>query len=132
VEVNQDPGQRSWDNGECLLSALRDRTPGRYTHSSTVSDIGGATVEYTLLLDGSDDVIVSAVSTSWGSGTQVRYDKTQRCTLVSYELLDDCLAIGTEVSPTTTGGGPSLDEACAMLGDWITGCEEVDASCPTE
>lgn len=130
--VSQDPGSTTWDNGDCLLSALRDRTPGRYTHSSTISDIGGTTVEYTLLLDGSDDLIVSAVSTSWGPGTRVRYDKTQRCSLVSYELLDDCLATGTDLSPTTTGGGPSLDEACTMLGDWTLECEEIEASCPAD
>lgn len=130
--VSQDPGSTYWNNGDCLLSALRDRTPGRYMHTSTISDIGGTMVSYTLLLDGSDEVIVSPVSTSWGPGTEIRYDRTQRCALVSYEVLDDCLATGTDVSLTTTGGGPSLDEACAMLGDWITGCEDVEASCPAD
>jgi hypothetical protein len=124
------PGTSVWEDSECLLSALRDRTPGRYTYSSTrstVFDMTPRTVEYTLVLDGSVNMLVSAVITSISANTQVRYDRTQRCTLASSEILEECLQIEAEGSDLST-----FSEACKMLGDWITGCEEAQASCPSQ
>ena len=125
------PGSVSWQDGECLLTALRDRTPGRYRFSSILSDLGSVATDMTLLVSG-DEVLVLPVSTSSsGEGALERtYLPVQSCTLRSPETLEDCVAAGTDPGVTTGGGGEAV---CDEITDWVRDCVEVEnPECPSE
>lgn len=131
--LNRYPGSASWEGGECLLSALRDRTPGRYRFRSTFSDIGSQTSEYTLLVTGSDQVIVleSSMSGLVGQNLERQYLETRSCTLQDYDTLDACVAAGTDLGATTTGGDGGA--VCADAADWVRDCDGVrNLACPGE
>lgn len=127
-----DPGSSTWTQGACLLAAFRDRTPGIYQHMTTLADLGTYTTNYTFLI-GDDDEVLMLRKTENGlaSGNLDRtYFPVWSCTLKSYDDLDACVAAGTDVSPSTTGGGTAV---CDATEDWFETCETVEnPACPGE
>ena len=120
----------SWENGECLLEALRDRTPGRFRLSASGGDAGYVYDDLTIILDGSDQVSVVEMQTSGTlSGNLTRWYLPATCTLKSYEELDDCVNAGTDVAGLMFG----QSEICTSWGDWAENCEvHQDLECPGE
>jgi hypothetical protein len=130
-----DPGLAYWQNGECLLAALRDRTVGRYKYVATYSDIGSSQNELLLLVSADGTVLLSGANEETGSVVHRSYRPTERCTLKGYQYFEDCLAAGTEISPTTSGGagagsGPAM--TCEHPGGWYSDCEAAEPMCPNE
>jgi hypothetical protein len=85
-----------------------------------------------LVVDGSNQVLVLPTTQSALAVGNVRraHFPVERCTLKSYEELEACLAAGTEVPVTTTGGAPA-EAVCDSLDDWVEDCEGVDeVACP--
>jgi hypothetical protein len=115
----------TWENGECLLEALRDRTPGRYRLSKSGGDAGYVYNETILILDGSDEMIVFDMQTSGlVVGNLRRQHIPASCTLKSTEELDACVAAGTD---------PDDDGICAATSDWTENCELLqNPECPSE
>jgi hypothetical protein len=125
---------------ECLLSSLRDRTPGKHTLTTEYSD--SCQWERDVWVVNSDgSVFVSSAQNYSGGLPQscprdpcLSYGLTQRCTLKPPDFFDDCLASGTDPS---TGGGAgaapdddgSLPSGCYS---WFTNCEAAEPTCPTE
>jgi len=67
-------------------------------------------------------------SGSGGGNISRTYLQIVSCTLKSFDALDACVAVGTDVSPTTTGGASSV---CEGTEDWFDACETVeDPVCP--
>jgi hypothetical protein len=127
-----DPGSATWDNGACMLTAFRDRTRGRFQHQTTLADIGSYITDYTFLVGGDDEVLILRTTTNaLAPGNLVRtYYPVWSCTLKSYAELDNCVAAGTDVSPSTTGGGQGL---CTGTEDWFESCETLEnPECPSE
>lgn len=130
--VDRNPGTDYWSNGECLLTALRDRTPGRYRFSSLDRDLGGTAIHHLLLIDGTSQVtVLTTHELTLGLGTTTRtYDPVQRCTLASHEALEACIAIGTELQDDATPG-IAPDPACETLEDWVGTCQSnAGSECP--
>ncbi len=116
---------RSWENGECLLEALRDRTPGKYQLARRGGIDGIEYSDIVIILDGSDEVVVSDMQTGGlAAGNLRRQYISGACTLKSTEELDACVAAGTD---------PDDDGICADLSDWTETCEVLqDPQCPSE
>ncbi|HEY6723855.1 MAG TPA: hypothetical protein VI197_07475 [Polyangiaceae bacterium] len=130
--IERDPGSAIWREGECLLTAFRDRTRGRYLHVTTTADLGTYTTGYWFLLGGDDNVLMlRATDSGNASGNLDRsYLPVWSCTLKSYEQLDACVAAGTDISTSTTGGGAAI---CDATEDWFESCETVtNPVCPGE
>ena len=126
------PGYFDWEDGACLLAALRDRTPGKYRLSTRFADLGTIDHDYTFFLDGTEKVLVLDVNTTGIiSGNVTRnYLPVMSCTLKSDDVLDDCVAAGTDGLPVTSGGD---DAICAHPADWLEDCEPVtNPECPAE
>lgn len=124
------PGSSTWREGACLLTAFRDRTPGMYQHITTLADISIVTTRYTFLLGGDDNVLLlRTTEVGSPSGNLERtYLPVWSCTLRSYDDLDDCVAAGTDVSPSTTGGAAGV---CELSQHWFETCETAAAPvCP--
>jgi len=127
-----DPGTFRWEGSACLLTALRDRTPGKYRFSDTFADAGSQTSDAVFLLNGSDEILVLNVDTSGlVTGNLTRnYWPVLSCTLKSYDELDACVAAGSNWAPTTTGGEQPI---CRHSSDWFQDCEPVEnPECPAE
>lgn len=122
----------NWNGGECLLSALRDRTPGSYEYTMSLGDAGGTTNYFQLLVHGDDSVTIAGRGDYQLGNLQRDYFPTQRCQLRSYEFFEDCLTIGTDINPTTTGEGPTTETVCEMPSEWYTECEPAAPVCPGE
>ena len=117
-----------WENGECLLEALRDRTPGRYQLSARGGDAGRTYSDIIIILDGSDEAIFfDRHATGLIAGNLSRAYLPAACTLKSFEELDDCVTAGTDVS------GVSDDGICATTLAWTENCEVLqNPECPSE
>jgi hypothetical protein len=113
----------TWDDGACLLEALRDRTRGRFHHTSTEVEDGVFTTNYTFLL-GSDDKVLMLRTYFDGSVSVRDYLPVWSCTLKSYDALDACVAAGTD---------PSGSNVCDTTEDWFEACEAIEnPECPRE
>ncbi|MEO1273128.1 MAG: hypothetical protein AAFX99_34005, partial [Myxococcota bacterium] len=116
----------SWSDGECLLQALRDRTPGRYVHSLSNFDIGGfekyavavVTDSGEVLRSGYDDAVFSVIDRS--------YVGSQRCTLQSPDYFAACLDAGAMLSGTSNG---TAGRVCDNIEEWFVTCEAVEPTC---
>jgi len=127
-----DPGSATWSGGGCLLTAFRDQLVGKYHHTTTVADIGEYTTEYTFLVGQGGRALVLRTTTSGpASGNFERtYFPVWSCGFRSYEALDTCLGAGTNVSPSTTGGGAAI---CDTTAEWFDDCVVVEnPECPGE
>jgi hypothetical protein len=115
----------TWENGECLLEALRDRTPGRYRLSTSGGDAGHVYNETLLILDGSDEMIVFDMQTSGLlAGNLRRQYIPGSCTLKSFDELDACVAAGTD---------PGDEGICSGIFEWTENCELLqNPECPAE
>ena len=121
----------TWTGGDCLLSHLRDRAPGRYLASYGFGEGGGGQSDYILLLNGSDEVTVLDVEWAFGTlnlgNSTLSYAASRRCTLKAAEQFEACLTAGTELN----GFQFPTDEMCEQLMDWVEACEPVsNTECP--
>jgi hypothetical protein len=124
---------------QCLLSALRDRTPGRHTLRTDYSDSCQWDREV-LVVDSDGNVFVSSAHNySGGSPLScprdpcLSYGVTERCTLKPPSFFDDCLALGMEPSTGGGAGAPDGDWALPMeCYRWYMDCESAEPNCPTE
>jgi hypothetical protein len=125
-------GTYAWEGGDCLLKALRDRTPGRYAHRNKQSDIGVWITDYHLIVESEGSLQVAKSSTIIDSRTTMSYDPVQRCQLKSEADLNDCVDAGTDIGEqSTTGGDENALPICDAVSDWYTDCEDVQAiECP--
>jgi len=119
-------GPFTWHDGACLLTALRDRTPGAYHHSRTLADESSTTFDYTFLLGGNDEVLV-LTKTGVDNFDNIRreYEPVWSCTLKSRDELEACVAAGTEER-----NGVSI---CRETQDWLEACQSIEnPTCPGE
>ena len=124
--LREDPGSALWTGGACLLTAFRDRSPGKYHYSTTVEDIGTFTTDYTILVGEGGRVIVIRTTTSGpdAGNLQRTYFPVWSCSFQNFEVLDACLAAGTNVSD------PGV---CDSFEDWFDDCDVVEnPACPSE
>jgi hypothetical protein len=115
----------TWTDGICMLTAFRDRTPGRYHHTTILAQTGNYITDYTFLLGGNDEVLILRTTTNaLAPGNAVlTYLPVWSCTLSSYEQLDACIAAGTDAS-----GGQTI---CDGTEDWFDTCETAEnPRCP--
>ena len=125
------------DSVSCVLSALRDRSAGRYAHetNSTFSN-GGVGAHHVIV--GFDDGTATYARQRYGTPGFASYDPEpgQRCVLKPPSYFDDCLA----ALETTSAHLDDEGWRCAF-GDggtttpssleWFESCEsESPASCP--
>jgi hypothetical protein len=105
---------------QCVLTALRDRTPGAVTTRLST----GFQYEETLAhFDGSDEALI-VQATAHDSTTcpddASRWMDAQRCTLAAPQVFDDCLA-----EPD-----PELQSTCLVPSmTWFTSCETTSPTC---
>jgi hypothetical protein len=128
-----------WGNGlQCTLSALRDRTPGKYTLHTELSDSCVWDNEV-MVVDSDGNVFVNSVHNYSGGPPQscprvcLSYDVTRRCTLKPPDFFDDCLALGEASTDGGAGGAPddgwTLPPECYA---WYTDCGQAEPPCPVE
>jgi hypothetical protein len=130
-----------WLGGhECLLSSLRDRTPGTYSLYTEHSDSCQWDNEV-LVVDTDGNVFVSSAHDYSGGPPQscprdscLSYGATRRCTLMPPDFFDECLALGLE--PSTGGGaGAAPDDDWTLPPEcyvWYTDCYLAEPTCPAE
>lgn len=121
------PASSTWQDGLCMLTAFRDRTVGKYEHSTRLNDEGYYMTNYTFLVLGDDKVLILRSTQNGldpGANIVRTYLPVWSCALKSYELLDSCLEAGTDLSH------PSV---CDASQDWFETCETaVNPVCPGE
>lgn len=105
---------------ECLFSAFRDRTQGRFTF--THEQYAGFWIEhsqYVFVLDGSDTMLVLRSRFAGGPGANAGLGySVESCTLADPSTFDPCTA-----DP----------ESCVQVSDWFGNCVETsDVLCPVE
>lgn len=108
----------SWSERDCLLSALRDRTVGRYEYGSHFADLGFNNRDWVLLITSQGDVLQSSVNESGAvaSTTMARYhEPARRCTLAAESYFEACLAEA---------------DGCNAIAEWFTECTPSPAECP--
>lgn len=108
----------SWTDRDCLLTALRDRTAGRYDFLHHASDGSYTNTDWLLVVTPTGDVLRSAFTDTGvvSSTTASRYYQTfESCVLSESAFFDACLADA---------------EACSAIGEWFVACTPAPAECP--
>lgn len=119
----------------CVLSALRDRTPGVFVHAVTSNSARGVeSTEHVYLVYGDGTVAHTAKRSQEGgmfsdNGTAgVFYTAAERCELADASYFGECLASLDSDDLTFE----SLAWSCLYIEagtDWLVGCEAAVASC---
>lgn len=103
---------------QCVITALRDRTPG-VVETIIVGYSGERSRVY---LDGSEQAQFAYAygnDTCKGGLLDGTWEPNQVCTLQPPDYFEDCLAADT-----------SEAQACLTGSNWFTGCASMDAACP--
>jgi hypothetical protein len=118
---------------ECVLAAMRDRTPGLYlvTLNHTWSN-GGESSDFALLVTASGEVEVGVQrdfsTTGPGSGSKKSWDPTETCSLAAPSFFESCLlAVQSDVTGEDAW-------ACIYPGEsqelpWFEGCKAQAPEC---
>jgi len=105
---------------ECLLSALRDRTPGRYEFSF---DYPNQLVSWRLVVDGNGDAQATYVHLFDIACATGIWQPARACRLADPQVFTDCLVVEG-----------SCIEICFpdqfSLTGWLVDCVDMPASCP--
>ncbi|MGE3673326.1 MAG: hypothetical protein AB7K71_26870 [Polyangiaceae bacterium] len=136
LTTNDDVSSVIAEGADCLLSALRDRTPGAYKLGRDTNYGDGSSSDEDLFLIADDGAVVhSSLHYPYSSSSDpMQTTPVQRCELQPPSFFQSCL------DAITSDPGGALAHDCAQtLGPfkplpltWFTSCEAVEYTCSAE
>jgi hypothetical protein len=118
----------------CILSALRDRTPGRYSHSIDNTDFSSSRLtRYAFVVRPDGNVVFAGETEGTGAEPPLSAGPAQVCRLAPPAYFESCLATVNDPKNAWDRGpmslGSPLYDCVYDLSNWVEACTAFEPVC---